>query len=149
MPWNFYNSSGELQIEDGAAIAATQAEMETATATSDAAFVTPGRTQYHPGVAKAWCNIATDGTISGSTSYPNSYNIAGIDDDGTGNRDINFDVDFSQVVYTAVGVITVNNTQESLNFHSFGVGDVGLQTFNPNGGAAVDAASGQAFFGDQ
>ena len=131
----------------GGLSSASVAEMEAASSNTVAA--TPGRTKNHPGVAKAWCNIATDGSITGSTSYPNSYNIAGIDDDGTGNRDVNFDVDFSQVVYTCVGVITDNNTQESLNFHSLQAGDVGLATFNPNGGALVDAASGQAFFGDQ
>jgi hypothetical protein len=96
-PWTFYNSSGEAMIEDGAAIAATQAEMETATATGDAAFVTPGRTQYHPGVAKAWLfyNGATPAVIA-------SYGISGVVENSTGNYTISFSTDFSTVNYCAV-----------------------------------------------
>ena len=39
---------------DGIVGLATQAEMETGTATGFATVVTPGRMQNHPGVAKAW-----------------------------------------------------------------------------------------------
>ena len=90
MPWTFFNSSGEQMIEDGAAIAATQAEMEAASATGDAAFVTPGRTQYHPGVAKVWARILTDGTGTDA-----NYNVASITDTGTGDRTVNYTTAFS------------------------------------------------------
>lgn len=47
---------------------ATQAEMEAATVTD--AVVTPGRAQYHPGVAKAWGFFTiSGGAIAASTMY--------------------------------------------------------------------------------
>ena len=98
MGGNFYNSNGEALIEDGAAIAATQAEMETATATGDAAFVTPGRTQYHPGVAKARWNGFTNGTFA----THESYNVVATDN-GTGDHTFTFGTDFSSVNYGFAG----------------------------------------------
>jgi hypothetical protein len=103
MAWTFYNSSGEALIEDGAAIAATQAEMETATATGDAAFVTPGRTQYHPGVAKGWGYV----TVSGGTpSLDSNYNVAGIVDQGVGLYDVTWATDFSDINIAFIGTST-------------------------------------------
>ena len=75
MGWTFYNSSGQ-QLRNTGTVLATQAEMEAGS--SIAAFVTPGRTHNHPGVAKAWCKWNNDGTIAGSINYPDSYNIASI-----------------------------------------------------------------------
>lgn len=103
-------------------VVATQAEMEAGTSTAVAA--SPGRTKYHPGVAKAWCRIAQNGTIVGSTSYPNSYNIASTSTSSTGDYLVTWDVDFSQTVYvvettcadagpnnSAVGSFAVGSTQ--------------------------------------
>ena len=76
--------------------AATQAEMETATSNTVAA--TPGRTQYHPGVAKFWLQAAADGTIT------SSYNIASIGDAGVGDLDVVIATDFSSTAYVVVAM---------------------------------------------
>jgi len=68
--------------------AATQAEMEAASSTS--VYVSPGRTHYHPGVAKA--HIAF--SMSAGTIY-RSYNVSSITDNGTGDFTINFTNAFS------------------------------------------------------
>ncbi len=67
------SSAASGAVTPTALSAATQAQMETATDTTT--YVTPGRTQYHPGVVKAWASIYTD---SGSTSLMASWNVASI-----------------------------------------------------------------------
>lgn len=77
--------------------AATQAEMETATSTTTA--VSPGRTQYHPGVAKVWAYI----TVSGGTpSLDASHNVTSITDTSAGNVTVTIATDFSSANYAAI-----------------------------------------------
>lgn len=79
--------------------AATQAQMETATATD--VHVTPGRTQYHPGVAKAWLMFEQIGT----QSILASHNITSIADGGAaGDTDITIATDFSSANYGLSGM---------------------------------------------
>lgn len=76
---------------------ATQAEMETATATTAAA--TPGVVQYHPGVAKMWAYI----TVSGGTpSLDASHNVTSITDTSAGNVTVTIATDFSSANYCAI-----------------------------------------------
>ena len=67
--------------------AATQAEMEAAASTT--VFASPGRTHYHPGVAKAWGEWDNAGTISAS------YNLTSITDTGVGDHTVTIGTDFS------------------------------------------------------
>lgn len=86
---------GTLSVSAGVAGAAvaTQAQMESAASTgSTSLIVTPGRVQYHPGVAKAW--VRFDGSATSVTSAA-GYNIASITDKGTGNYNILFSNPFS------------------------------------------------------
>ena len=84
--------------------AATQAEMETATATDVAA--TPGRTQYHPGVAKAWAHFNGTGTAALTVSH----NISSLTDHTTGDHTLNFTTAFSSANFC---VVAGGNFQES------------------------------------
>jgi hypothetical protein len=76
---------------------ATQAEMETATATDR--FVSPGRVQYNPGVAKAWVNFNGRGTIAINTSL----NVTSLTDNGVGDWTINLTTAFSSANYAFAG----------------------------------------------
>lgn len=78
--------------------AASQAQMETATSTAVA--VTPGRTQYHPGVAKAWCKITMSG---GTPTLGVSHNVTSVSDNGPGLFTINFTTAFSSANYVFLG----------------------------------------------
>ena len=71
---------------------ATQAEMEAAS--SNTVAVTPGRAQYHPGMAKAWVTFA-----GGSGVISASYNVASVTRNGTGDYTINFSTAFSDANY--------------------------------------------------
>lgn len=76
---------------------ATQAQMEAATA--GAAHVSPRRTQYHPGVAKAWVNFNGTGTVA----IRSSYNVSSITDNGTGDYTVNFTTNMSDANWAAAG----------------------------------------------
>lgn len=83
---------------------ATQAQQETATSVINA--VTPGRQQYHPSAAKAWCVVDTAGSIQAS------YNIASVTDTGAGVITVLWNVDFSGAAYapTAQAIFTPGGT---------------------------------------
>lgn len=78
--------------------AASQAEMEAATNTTNP--VTPGRAQYHPGVAKGW--VAFNGT--GTVAITASYNVTSITDGGVGIYAVNWTTAFSSANYSVGGV---------------------------------------------
>ena len=76
---------------------ATQAEMETGTATTSA--VTPGVMQNHAGVCKVWAYI----TVSGGTpSLDASHNVTSITDTSAGNVTVTIATDFSSANYCAI-----------------------------------------------
>ena len=77
--------------------AASQAEMETATSTTTS--VSPGRTQYHPGVAKVWAYITVAG---GTPSLDASHNVTSITDTSAGNVTVTIATDFSSANYAAI-----------------------------------------------
>lgn len=108
--WERYalGTSGKILKSDGTDAvwgdniqAATQAQMEAASATD--VYVSPGRTQYHPGVAKAW--IVFNGT--GSPAVTASHNMdSSITDHGTGEYTVSFTTDFSSAAYALAGFST-------------------------------------------
>jgi len=102
------------QRADGTALAgttsvATQAQMETAT--SIAAMVTPGRTIYHPGVAKGWIvyNGSTDSVLA-------DYGFGAVTKNGTGDYSFTFDTAFSSANYAIVfgGLLWTNANQSAI-----------------------------------
>jgi hypothetical protein len=126
----------------GGLSAASVAEMEAASSNTVAA--TPGRTQNHPGVAKAWCRITDAGALTAG-----DYNIASVTDTATGNRTIVIDNDFSNDTYVGFATGATFHTETAVEYGTFNAGDVGMRTFNPNGGALVDYATSSVFLGDQ
>jgi hypothetical protein len=143
--WIFYNSSGQ-QLRNTGTVLATQAEMEAGSSTT--AFVTPGRTQYHPGAVKAWGQAIASGGIQ------ESYNIASIGDTGTGDRDINFTTAFSTATFAVVAGGDENTGDLDSGLDMGGVspgnkttGDFNLEIFNSSG-TAIDFGASFAVFGD-
>lgn len=85
--------------------------MEAATDTSK--FVTPGRDQYHPGVAKCHAYI----TVSGGTpSLVTSYNITSIADTGVGLCTVTIATDFADANWTFLGGALANDTSSTVRF---------------------------------
>ena len=87
---------------------APAAQSDMSTATSNTVAVTPGKTQYHPGVAKMWAYI----TVSGGTPLlEDSYNVSSITDTSAGNVTVTFSTAFSSANYAAVAsAVTAGGT---------------------------------------
>jgi hypothetical protein len=98
--WMHHDANGGDYPAVGAA--AQQSDMEGATSTT--LYVSPGRMQYHPGVAKAWVKAGTTGNIL------NSYNITSLTDTGTGVLTITIATDFTSVDYAAVVSVEATGT---------------------------------------
>ena len=143
MGWTFYNATGQ-RLQTSATVLATQAEMETGTALTS--FVTPGRTQNHPGVAKAWCVRARAGGLNSG-----DYNVASITDTGTGDSIIVIATDFADVNYVIVAseMDSVDNIVDPhVTTANIAAGQFQIEIRNTSNDA-TDAAFGIACFGDQ
>jgi hypothetical protein len=80
---------------------ATQAQVEAASSTATA--VSPGRQQYHPGMAKAWAFVFVSG---GTPSISASHNVTSITDNGDGDFTVNLTTAFSSVNFAVMTCIT-------------------------------------------
>jgi len=97
------------------------------------------------GIAKAWCRIQPDGTLTAG-----DYNVASITDHQNGVRTIVWDVDFADAEYSVVG--SINDTSVGLLFPVFddnnAVGSVGHNIYNPSV-ALIDEETCVVAFGEQ
>ena len=127
-------------------LAASQADMEAAT--SIAVATTPGRQQFHPSAAKAWCRFDSAGTIAGS------YNVSSITDNGVGTWTVNIGTAFSSTGYAGVAMGGYRTSVSGLmyNILSQAAGSFQVSAFNPSG-TPTDPTSVNAIefiaFGDQ
>ena len=78
----------------GSTSAASQAQAEAGT--DNTVAITPLSTNWHPGVAKAWCNASGDGL-----SILASWNITSITDEAAGHITFTIATDFSSANYDA------------------------------------------------
>lgn len=88
--------------------AASQAEMEAASSTT--VGVTPGRTQYHPGVAKFWVTFTFVATVPTITV---SHNVSSLSDNGVGDCTVNFTTSFSAANFAVSGFGTKGTGSEA------------------------------------
>jgi hypothetical protein len=139
--WTFYNASGQ-QLRNTGTVLATQAEMEAGS--SIAAFVTPGRTQFHPGVAKAWCHITQGGALGSG-----DYNVASVSDDGVGEATITWDVDFADGNYIVVTDVDDGSAAIRATMHQSRVVGSILRKIRNVSEALVDSPSMTVAHGDQ
>jgi hypothetical protein len=125
---------------------ATQSDMESAT--DMAKTVTPGRAQYHPGVAKAWASVTFSG---GTPSLAVSHNISSVTDNGAGNTTLNFTTGFSTARYVVAGIPEDTNS----NYDIWGVtankatGSYRVLTAGGSTESVSDVNFCLVFFGDQ
>lgn len=117
----------------GGLAAATQAEMEAASVNTSAA--TPGRTQFHPGVAKFVCSLnGNTGAIVGG-----SYNTTGTSRTSQGLYVVTVGTDFSSANWTPQVTAELNSaTPVAINIISKTAGTITIQTRNSTGGATLD-----------
>lgn len=123
---------------------AVQSEMETAT--DNTRCVTPGRVQFHPGVAKYWVVADAAGLqVAG-------HNLDGVTDTGTGILTVAYSTDFSTGNYASLGQGYGDDTTPLLVTRnvSGGVSSAGAEFRCFSGGALTDPTNWSiAIFGDQ
>lgn len=126
--------------------AASQAEMEAAS--SNTVPVTPGRLQYHPGVAKAWAKY--NGT--GTPALTVSHNVdASITDNGTGDYTFSVTTDFSSANHVCIANSDTASTDEPMIVSAIAqaAGTVRIKMIGHGGGASDTDFGFFALFGDQ
>ena len=126
---------------------ATQAEMETGTATTSS--VTPGVMQNHAGVAKVWAYV----TVSGGTpTLAASHNVTSITDTSAGNVTVTIATDFSSANYAAVAqAVTAAGTAHMASvLNGQATGSFVVRTALTSSGADTDNINlAVVAFGDQ
>ena len=127
-------------VHNVADIAATQAQMEAASATT--VFPTPATTIFHPGVGKAWAKVDQTGT----QALTASYGISSIADAGVGKTTLNFTTAFSGA-HAYAGSCTVTAGIGCLNVDSASAMRIDSRAYD---GTLQDAGEIYAMFmGDQ
>ncbi len=127
---------------------ASKAEMETGTATDK--LVTPGRTQNHPGVAKAWGQVASNGGLS------SGLNVSSITVNGTGDYTANLTTSFSSANFAVIASLdgSTSGRLMSVHVHTKAADSIRFQTFaaTANGDTTkvlADIGFNFVAFGDQ
>ena len=121
--------------------AATQAEMEAASSTT--VYASPGRAQYHPGVAKAWVIHDDAGTVAAS------MNLASVTDGGVGVFTLNWTTAFSTANYAIVGAAQAPSVFFGRDGTALAAGSATIRYRN-DAGTLTDPTNGYAVaFGDQ
>ena len=153
----FYTVSGRLKYRAGAAgadttladendlhaaqVQADQAAMEAET--NEDTYVPPDLVRHSPGVAKAYCQVASDGSLQAD-----SYNITSAAKDATGQYTITWDTDFTNNNYAVVVTADIGTPPGifvAASAHATGTVSVDAA----NTAAASDVAFQLAAFGDQ
>jgi hypothetical protein len=128
---------------DISALQASKAQMEAATATG--VFPTPSVVQDHPGVAKAWLQMAYSG---GTPTIVGSYNISSLTDSGTGLFKSVWNTDFSGTTYSVVGICRTDNDSSDV-FSASSAATTDINVSLRRGGTKTDLPAMLAAFGDQ
>jgi mRNA-degrading endonuclease toxin of MazEF toxin-antitoxin module len=124
-------------------VAASQAEMEAAS--SNTVFTSPGRQQYHPGMAKGWVQAGIAGDIIVS------HNVTSVADTGTGRMTVTWATDFSGANYVAVATAEGTNVYAAVdNVVPPTAGTTEINSYN-DAGSLTDPNIGYhvVAFGDQ
>mgnify|MGYP005826953351 CR=1 FL=1 len=127
-----------------ATAAATQAEEEAASTTT--AYTSPGRQQYHPGVAKAWLQSVYSG---GTPTITGSYNVASLTDLGVGVYKLVYSTDMSGTDNVAAVCVCRTDNDSSDVATASSPATTGINIALRRGGTKTDLPSMVAVFGDQ
>ena len=113
--------------------------------TNEDTYVPPDLLSKAPSSVKAHCSIASGGSLSSG-----DYNVATIDDDGTGDRTINFTVAFADANYTHI-FVNRDNAAVAAGFDTDvkSTGALGYISYNCESNGAADYQQGFAAMGDQ
>ena len=122
---------------------ATQSAIEAET--NEDTYLPPDLISKAPSSVKAYCSIAYGGTLTA-----NDYNVATIDDDGIGDRDVNFTVAFANAQYVHIFQNRDNAAVAAgFDLSDLSTGTCGWRTYNCESNSAVDHSQEFVAMGDQ
>jgi len=127
------------------AVIAAASDAEMVSASSTTVYASPGTTDSHPGVAKAYCKISEDGA-----TVTSALNILGVTTT-TGKRQISWTTDFGSANYICVSS-QVNSDESNCGFvfHlGMAVGLINLWITNEDGDTYMDSTTATVAFGAQ
>ncbi len=137
----YTKQDGTAIVASASVSAATQAELETGSSTT--VYTSPGRQQYHPSAAKAWCLF--NGT--GTPAVTAAYNVTSITDGGTGIFTVNLTTAFATANFAAVGGV---GNQYVIQLDASSQAALQVVTRNSASDAVTDVANiSVAAYGDQ
>lgn len=144
----YTKADGTAVVDNSVTTAAAQSDMETATSTT--LYVSPGRTQYHPGVGKAW--VKFDGSAASPITKDAGHNISGtITKSATGIYVITWTTAFSSAHYslTASAIYGGSNDPAICGFTTQSTTSCTLRTVNSEGADVDSKIISVIAFGDQ
>lgn len=127
---------------------ATQAAIEAET--NEDTYIPPDLLKHNPGVAKAWCRFASNGTLESP-----SHNVSGVVRNSVGDYTVSFTVAFSSAVYVASAICqytgSVSNSNTVVRHETVApvAGAYRLQVMASANGVLQDSETSIVFFGDQ
>jgi hypothetical protein len=140
-------SAGRVAVEGSNVVMASDAADQTAmeAASSTTTFASPGRIQYHPGVAKAWVNFNGGGTVAIRTSL----NVSSITDNGTGDYTDNFTTSFSSADYVGSALAGTSGSGAGI-IVSIAASNIRVGHWTASTGVFLDSAQvHHVYYGDQ
>ena len=140
--WFDRRSGSSVNITDHVS---TQSAMETGTEITSA--VTPGRVQYHPGVAKFWVNATAN-----STTINASHNVTSVADTATGRMTVTIATNFntaSWVCHVSIENVAAGNQMPCIESGGQAAGTVIVECRNGSAALQDPAFWHVSGFGDQ
>lgn len=119
---------------------ANQAALEAQT--NQNTYSPPDLLHHHPGVAKAWCHVQSDGTLD------LNYNISSVSRTADGTYTVNFDTDFSTAVFSLLVTVESGSGGQPTVQHSNPLAGSSIVRIFDEGQVAEDNAFAVAAFGD-
>jgi len=118
---------------------AVETDMENEGSSNANRYASPEVLKHHPGVAKFWVDINAS---SGTPVIDGDYNVGSLDDNGTGNFDVNFSVVFDNANYAVVGSTSYSSAYtsfmcEGVQYHTSSYQRI-MCIANSGGNAGID-----------
>jgi len=121
---------------------ATQSALEAET--NEDTYAPPDLIKHSPGVAKVWCRIASAGSLESP-----DYGVATVDDEGTGQYQVNYTTAFSGDVYSSLAAPCEQGQDRDTRCEQQTATKIDIRVQDISGDTGADGRTSFVVFGDQ